>query len=187
MVDNIFAQGLNGRLCSQHTLHLPQHLFAFFNRCSVRLLFQRIVGCINQGQRILVKVEFDNAALIVNRTRCTIFHRLCHIINIDIITKNFTRISIFCRNRCSCKAYVSCIRQGIMNDTGIANDRMCFFFTLFIFFDDNFFIKTILSTVGFIGHHHNIPPFGKRLLATLELEHRGEDDAVCFSAIQQLA
>ena len=73
-----------------------------------------------------------------------------------------------------------------MNDTGIANDRMCFFFTLFIFFNDYFFIKTILSAVGFISHHHNIPPFGERLLATLELEHRGEDDAVCFSAIQQL-
>ena len=187
MVDNIFAQGLNGRICPQHTLHLSQHLFAFFNRCSVRLLFQRIIGRINQGQRILVKVEFDNAALIVNRTRCTIFHRLCHIINIDIITKNFTRISIFCRNRCSCKAYVSCIRQGIMNDTGIANDRMCFFFTLFIFFDDNFFIKTILSTVGFIRHYHNISTFGQRFLATLKLEHRGEDDAVCFSTIQQLA
>ena len=56
-----------------------------------------------------------------------------------------------------------------------------------IFFDDNFFIKTILSTVGFIRHYHNISTFGQWLLATLELEHRGEDDAVCFSAIQQLA
>ena len=187
MVDNIFAQRLNGRVCPQHTLHLPQHLFAFFNRCSVRLLFQRIVGRINQGQRILVEVEFDNTALVVNRTRCAILHSLCHIVNINIITKNFTRISIFCRNRRSRKAYVGCIRQGIMDDSGISNHCMCFFFTLFIFFDDNFLIKTILSAMGFIGHHHNIPPFGKRLLATLKLEHRGEDDAVCFSAIQQLA
>ena len=74
-----------------------------------------------------------------------------------------------------------------MDDTGIANDRMCFFFALFIFFDDNFLIKTILSTVGFISHHHNISPFGQRLLATLKLEHRGEDNAICFSTIQQVA
>ena len=74
-----------------------------------------------------------------------------------------------------------------MDDTGIANDRMCFFFALFIFFDDNFLIKTILSTVGFIRHHHNISPFGQRLLATLKLEHRGEDNAICFSTIQQVA
>ena len=187
MVDNIFAQGLNGRICPQHTLHLPQHLFAFFNRCSVRLLFQCVVGRINQGQCILVEVEFDNTALVVNRTRCAILHSLCHIVNIDIITKNFTRISIFCRNRRSRKAYVGCIWQGIMDDTGIANDRMCFFFALFIFFDDNFLIKTILSTVGFIRHHHNISPFGQRLLATLKLEHRGEDNAICFSTIQQVA
>ena len=187
MVDNIFAQGLNGRLCSQHTFHLSQHLFAFFNRCSVRLLFQRIVGRINQGQCILVKVKFDNTALIVNWTRCSIFHSLRHIVNIDIITKNFTRISIFCRNRRSCKAYVGCVRQGVMNNTGITNHCMCFFFTLFIFFNDYFFIKTILSTVGFIRHYHNISTFGHWLLATLKLEHRGEDNAVCFSTIQQLA
>ena len=187
VVNNIFAQGLNGRICPQHTLHLPQHLFAFFNRCSVRLLFQCVVGRINQGQCILVEVEFDNTALVVNRTRCAILHSLCHIVNIDIITKNFTRISIFCRNRRSRKAYVGCIWQGIMDDTGIANDRMCFFFALFIFFDDNFLIKTILSTVGFIRHHHNISPFGQRLLATLKLEHRGEDNAICFSTIQQVA
>ena len=61
------------------------------------------------------------------------------------------------------------------------------FFTLFIFFNDYFFIKTILSTVGFIRHYHNISTFGQRLLATLKLEHRGEDNAVCFSTIQQLA
>ena len=187
MGDNIFTQRLNGRICSQHTFHLSQHLFAFFNRCSVRLLFQRIVGRINQGQCILVEVEFDNTALIVNWTRCSIFHSLRHIVNIDIITKNFTRISIFCRNRRSCKAYVGCVRQGVMNNTGITNDRMCFFFTLFIFFNDYFFIKTILSAVGFISHHHNISPFGQRLFATLKLKHRGEDNAVCFSTIQQLA
>ena len=74
-----------------------------------------------------------------------------------------------------------------MDNTGITNDRMCFFFTLFIFFNDYFFIKAILSAVGFISHHHNISPFGQRLFATLKLKHRGEDNAVCFSAIQQLA
>ena len=72
-----------------------------------------------------------------------------------------------------------------MNDTGIANDRMCFFFTPFIFFDDNFFIKTILSTVGFIRHYHNISTLGQRLLATLKLEHRGKNDAVRLPSIQQ--
>ena len=74
-----------------------------------------------------------------------------------------------------------------MDDSGISNHCMCFFFTLFIFFDDNFLIKTILSAMGFISHHHNISPFGQRLFATLKLKHRGEDNAVCFSTIQQLA
>ena len=64
---------------------------------------------------------------------------------------------------------------------------MRFLFALLVFLHDDFFIKAILSAVGLICHHHNIPPFRERLLATLELEHRGEDDAVCFSAIQQLA
>ena len=185
MDDNILAQGLNGRICPQHTLHLPQHLFAFFNRCSVRLLFQCVVGRINQGQCILVEVEFDNPAFIVDRSGCAILHRLRHVININIIAKNFASVSVFCRNGCSRKAYVGCVRQGIVDDSRIANHGIRFLFALLVFLHDDFFIKAILSAVGFVCHHHNIPPLRQRTLATLKLEHRGKNDAVRLPSIQQ--
>ena len=52
--------------------------------------------------------------------------------------------------------YITQSSHCLLSTSGITNDRMCFFFTLFIFFNDYFFIKTILSAVGFISHHHNI-------------------------------
>ena len=185
MVDNIFAQGLNGRICPQHTLHLPQHLFAFFNRCSVRLLFQRIVGRINQSQRVFVEMQLDDAAFVVDRSGCAVLYCLRHIVNINIIAKNFTGISVFCRNGCSRKAYVGCVGQGIVDDSRIANHGMRFLFALLVFLHDDFFIKTILSAVGFVCHHHNVPPFRQWTLPTFKLEHGGKYDAVCLPPIQQ--
>ena len=62
---------------------------------------------------------------------------------------------------------------------------MRFLFALLVFLHDDFFIKAILSAVGFVCHHHNVPPFRQWTLPTFKLEHGGKYDAVCLPSIQQ--
>ena len=186
MGNNIFTQGLNGRVCPQHTLHLPQHFFAFLNGVGVCLLLQNIISGVNQRQRVLVQLQVDNTALIIHGTGSTVLDRLGHIVNVDIIAKYFAGVAVFGGNWSACKANKSCIGQGVMDNTRIAYDCVGFFFALRIFSQNNLFIKAILPAMGFVGHDYNIPALGQRTLAALKLEHRGKDNSVCRAIFQQL-
>ena len=126
-----------------------------------------------------------NTTLIINRPCCPIFNSLCHIIDINIITKNLSSISVFIWNRCPCKTNKSRIRQCIMNYSGIANDCTCFFLTFFIFWYNHSLIETILTTMGFICHDHNISSFRQWLFSTFKLKHGCENNAICCSSVKQ--
>ena len=54
VLHDVLAQGLDGGVRPQHALHLAQHLLAFLNGSRIRLLFQCIVGGVDEGQRVLV-------------------------------------------------------------------------------------------------------------------------------------
>ena len=81
--DNILAQRLHRRICAQHAFHLSQHFLAFFNGRCVRLLLQCVISRINQSQRVLIQMQLDDAAFVVDRARCAILHRLRHVVNIN--------------------------------------------------------------------------------------------------------
>ena len=127
----------------------------------------------------------DNAALIIHGTGSAVLDRLGHVVNVDIIAKYLAGVAVFGGNRSACKANKSCIGQGVVDNTRIAYDCVCFFFAVLIFSQDNLFIKAILPAMGFVGHDYNIPALGQRTLAALKLEHRGKDNAVGLPIFQQ--
>ena len=48
MLHNIFAKRIDRFRCPKNAFHLPQHFFALFNCDGIRLLFQEIIGGIDQ-------------------------------------------------------------------------------------------------------------------------------------------
>ena len=127
----------------------------------------------------------DNTAFVINWSCCTIFNCLCHIIDVDIITKYFACAAVFCGDRGSCEPDVGCIGKRISYDTGSADDGFCFNFAVVFLLDYNFLIETILPAMSLIRHYNDVPSFRKRFVAFFKLLHGREDYAVCLSVCKQ--
>ena len=95
VIENIVNKGFYSIIVTEDSFHLSKLTLAFLDYIGVGILRHDIVFSIYQFERIRIEFQLHNTALIVNRTCRSILHSLCHIVNIDIITKNFTRISIF--------------------------------------------------------------------------------------------
>ena len=185
MLDDIIAERINRGIRAKNALHLSKHFLALFDGSCIGLLLKNIVCRVNQRQCILIQFQMDNTALIINRASCTILHRLGHVIDINIITKDFSGITILGRDRRSGKADESCIRQSFMDDQCIADNSSGFLFALFVFRNDNPLIKAILATMGLICHNYDISAFGQWPFAAFELKHCCKNDAIGLPAIQQ--
>ena len=127
----------------------------------------------------------DNPALVINRTSRAILNSLGHIINIYIIAKYFSGITVLRGDRGSGKSNEGCVWQSLMDDQRITDNCSCFLFALFVFRDDNPFIKAILAAMGLICHNHYVSAFGQRAFAALKLKHRCKDDAVGLPTVKQ--
>ena len=185
MVKNITNKRINGIIITKNRFHLSQLSFAFFNNLLIGIFSHNIILCINHLQSCFVKIKLYYTTLIVNRASCTIFHSLCHIINVDIIAEYLTSTSIFRRNRCTCKSDICSIRKCVADNSCCADNTLCNFFTIFIFSNLNLFSKSILTSVSLISHYYNIVAFRQRLVGLLKFLHCGKDNTVCLSASKQ--
>ena len=177
MIQNIVHKGVDSFLIAKNGFHLPQFFFAPFDNLWISIFCHNVIFLVNELQSLLIQFQLDNTAFVIYRTSSTIFNCLCHVVNIYVVTKHFTSIAVFHRNRCSGKSDKSCIRQSIADNTS----RTDFDFTCL---DIDLFFQTVLPTMSFIRHNHNISALRKAIKGFLKFLHRGKNNAVCFSTVQ---
>ena len=119
----------------------------------------------------------DHTAFVKHRPRRTIFNRLRHIVDVDIVTEHFARIAVHLGDRGSGKSYECRVGKAIANDAGSADMDLAVLIDLF---------KAVLPAMGLIRHDDNIAPFGKSGFRPFEFLHRGENDAVRFAVGEKL-
>ena len=134
---------------------------------------------------VLVEFQVNNAAFVIDGSCSSVFNCLCHIIDVDVITEDFSCAAIFCGDRCSGEANIGCIRKCVSYDAGSADNGFRLDFAVVLLLDHNLLIETILPTMRFICHHDNVPAFRKSFVAFLELLHGCEDYAVSLSVCKQ--
>ena len=117
VVQDIIYQRINGLLVAKNGLHLSQLSLAFLDDSRIRIIRHDIVFLIDELQCLLIQLQLNNTALVIYRTGGTIFHRLCHIIDVNIITEHLTSVAILHRNRCAGKSDEGRIRQSISDNT----------------------------------------------------------------------
>ena len=186
MLQNILNQRINGFFRTQYRFHLPQFLFAFLNNIRICILCHDFIFRINKPQNMLVQLQMNDTAFIINWLCSAIFYRLCHIINIYVIPKNFRGAFVFGRNGRTCKANIGSIWQILTNDARCTHNGFGFDFSLRVFLDYHFFRQTILPTVRLVRHNYNISSFGKGFMAFLKFLHGRKNNAVCLTVCQKL-
>ena len=152
VIHNVVAESFYGLGRTEDAFHLAQLFFAFFNGVSFGVLCKQFIFCVDPFQDILVKVQMDHSTFVKDRTCCAIFHSLSHIVNVDIVTENLAGVAVFLRDWSSGKTDKCGIGETVADNPGCTNMNFA------ILVD---FLKTILSPVGFICHHHNIAPLRK--------------------------
>ena len=148
---------MDGLISPQNCFHLTEFFFALFDNVWIGILSHQVVFIIYDMQRFFIQLKMDDPALIVNRSGCTVFNRLRHIINIDIITKYFTGAAILRRDRCTGETDVCSVRKTVPDNTGSANDGLRFHLAVFLLTDHNFLCQSVLAAVCFICHDDDIP------------------------------
>ena len=131
-------------------------------------------------------MQLDDPALVVDRAGGAVRHRLGHVVDVDVIAEHLPGVPVPGRDGGAGKAHIGGIGQRLPDDAGVAHHGAGLLFALGVLLQHQLFLKAVLAAVGLVCHHHDVPPFGQRLFAPLELEHGGENNAVGLSAVQQL-
>ena len=141
-----------------------------------RILGKEFIFRINLFQYLFVKIQMYYTAFIEYRPGGSIFHRLCHVININIVPEYLAGIAVFLRNRSPGKTDEGGIWQTVTDDPGGSDVDFSVFFDLF---------KSVLSTVSFVSHDHDVATLGQCRSGFLELLHGGKDNAIGFPSGEQ--
>ena len=149
MVKNIINQRIYGSVISKDSLHLAKLLLALFNYFRISVIRHDVIFLIDKVKRSFIEFQLNYAALIIYRSRCAILYGLCHVINIDVITKNLTGISVFGRDRSSGKSNICSIWKAIANDT-------CRSDLYLTGLGVNFFLQSILAAMRLISHNDDV-------------------------------
>ena len=185
MLQNIAHQRINCFIIAEDCFHAAQIMLTALNYPGICILRHDVIFLINQLQRCCIEFQLDNTALIVNRACGTILHRLCHIVNVDVVAEHLTGTAILCRDRRSCKTDICCIGQAVADNARRADNNFRNFFAGLIGCHLDLFRQTILPSVRFVCHNNNVAAVRETLEGFLEFLHGREDDAVCFSACKQ--
>ena len=66
-----------------------------FNVLLLRPLFSKfVILAVKQSECVIIQIQFQQAAFIIDRNSCPIFHSLGHIVNVDIVAENLPCIVI---------------------------------------------------------------------------------------------
>ena len=95
MVEYIAYKRIDGVIIAKDCFHLTEFTLALFDNFFVCVGGHNIILGINQPQRCFVEIELDNTAFVINRACSTVLNRLCHIVNVDIVTEYFTGATVF--------------------------------------------------------------------------------------------
>ena len=186
MIKNVIYQGIDSLVGTEDCFHLTEFLFALFNDIWIGVVSHNIILIIDQMEGVLVEFQVNNAAFVIDGSCSSVFNCLCHIIDVDVITEDFSCAAIFCGDRCSGEANIGCIRKRVSYDAGSADNGFRLDFAVVLLLDHNLLIETILPTMCFVSHHDNVPAFRKSFVTFLKLLHGREDYAVCLSVCKQL-
>ena len=106
VVQDVIHQGGDGLVIPQDGLHLAQFLFALFDHIGIGVLGHQVILGVNEPQGVLVQLQVDDSALIVNRAGSTILHRLGHVVDVDIVAEHLSGAAVLGGNRSAGKADV---------------------------------------------------------------------------------
>ena len=106
-------------------------------------------------------------------------HALCHVVGVDDVAKHLYGVLVAQGDRGTREAYERSIGQRISDNLRRADVHLAGL-------DVHFLLKTVLPTVGLVGHHDDVMALRQRFAAFLKLLHRGEDDAIGLASFQQL-
>ena len=152
-------------------------MLAALGRLLVVLVRVLLVGPVELLERVGVEVQGHNAALVVDRDRRLVLHRLGHVVDVDVAAEHLLGVPAVECNRRAGKADVGGVRQGVAHllcspyrHRAVVLDGLS---------------ETVLAAVGFVDHHHDVAAIAERLVALRELLHCGEDDAVGLPALEE--
>ena len=118
-------------------------------------------------------MQSHHSAFIINRLGSLVFYRLSHIIDVDIVTEDFSSILVFGSNGCSCETNIGSVRQSLSYNPGCADRNI----TLFV----HLLGKPILAAVRLVDHDYNIAAVVKRFITIHEFLHSSENDSIRFA------
>ena len=95
MAYNVAAQRVNGLRGVENGVESTKLALRPLKTNIVRLVSKVLVCCVNLLQGIRIKMKCNNPTLVINRFCRFIFHRLGHIVNIDIVTEDLASIPVF--------------------------------------------------------------------------------------------
>ena len=84
-------------------------------------LLQRVIGRVNQAERVLIEFQMDHAAFVVDRAGSAILYCLGHVINVDVIAEHLSGIAVFDGNRRARKADKGGVRECVVQNTCVAD------------------------------------------------------------------
>ena len=129
-------------------------------------------------QCIIVQIEIDDTALIIDGTCGTIGYCLSHVIHVDILPEHLFGISVALGDGRTRKAKEDGIGQSLTKQQGIAFlHALRLVIPMFI---------AILRTVCLVGDDDDITPVAEQSCFFLKLLDGGEDDAAAHTAFEQL-
>ena len=179
MVEDIAHQRVYRFVCSEYRVEASELSFALFDCILLRLVSHCLVLVVYATECCLVEVQIYHATFVEHRSCSTICHRLRHIVNIYVVAKHLACRTVFLRNRRTRKADVCGIRQRVSHSSCCSHLHS----TLAV----NLLGQSVLATMRLIGHNHDISACRERLLALLELLHRGEEYAIRLTLAQQFS
>ena len=138
---------------AENRIDTAQFAVALLYRILFRLCGHCVVFGIYPLQRLLVEFQIYYSAFVENRARCTVLHRLRHVVNIDIVSEHLPRGAVFHGNRRTCKPYERGIRKSISDHTR-SSDPYASGFCIHPLFEP------VLAAVRLIGHHDYVAPHG---------------------------
>ena len=146
-------------------------------RLFVVLVRVLLVGLVELLERVGVKIQRHDPALVVDRDGCLVLYGLRHVIDVDVAAEHLLGVPAVERNGSAREADVGGVRQGVAH-------LLCSPYRHRAVVLDGLG-ETVLAAVGFVDHHHDVAAVAERLVALRELLHCGEDDAVGLSALEE--
>ena len=152
-------------------------MLAALRRLQVVIVGVLLVCPVELLESVGIEVQGHNAALVVDRHRRLVLHRLGHVVDVDVAAEHLLRVPPVERDRCAGEADVGGVREGVAHLLGRPDGNGA------VILDG--LGEAVLAAMGLVDHHHDVAAVAERLVAFRELLHGGEDDSVCLPALQE--